>query len=81
MEYTIIDKKSIPEVNRDCTAKWKAIFEPLKENQALRFRCKDKIASANLSSSIKGSLARFGIKIKCRRIPNGVGSDLYVWKV
>jgi len=79
-KYEIIDKSEAPQQ----WGKWKALFDPLPFDKAIKFIVPNKERGKKLGVSIQGSLRqKRGIqyRIKNRCIPNGDSALLFVWKI
>jgi len=77
-DYEIIDVGKVP-VSK---GKWVKLFSGLPLNKAVKFKCKDKKEAERRAISIYGSLrqARTPIKVKTRRVDDGDGQTLFVWR-
>jgi len=79
-EYEVIDKSTAPLQ----WGKWKALFDPLPFDKAIKFIVPNVEKGKKLGVSIQGALrAKRGIlyKVACRNIPNKNSALLFVWKI
>ena len=78
MNYEVVKRNEVP----SDIGKWRALFDPLKYNEAIKINLASKKEARLLAGSISQTLryAKANYKIHYRSVPTNDGFTIYLWK-
>lgn len=83
IKYHIIKRAEVPPRKKTGVAgKWQQIFDPLKNDEAIKFLVGSKDEARALAQSISSTIRviKTNYTIHYRSVPDGTGYILYIWK-